>query len=294
MTNVTTEVVMCRAFPRTLTGAAFEWFANMPSGTISCFKQLTSLFIARFKSSTRVKKDPLSLFGFMQRPAESLRSYIGPFKAEIDGTTHLDSYMVFGTVVRGRRDGHFKEGLTIKAPKNLAEFMVSQEEISLAEDLKARWEEEDRIRMEAGEYLCPQRTGSPKRDQHGDRQGRGRRQPRDRTPPRDDRRPAHWPQRGPERMARYHNYAILNTSVEDILLQVHDKKLLDQPLPMRNNPNRSKSKKFCKYHQDRGHSTAECVHLKDAIEGLVREGKLSQYLKKDRQAEGPPVPPIAE
>ncbi|KAJ0969768.1 hypothetical protein J5N97_022645 [Dioscorea zingiberensis] len=109
MTNRTTEVVMCRAFPRTLSGVAFEWLSSLPAGTISNFKQLTNLFLTRFANKQKLKKDPLTLFGFMQRPAESLRSYIERFKEEITGMAGLDSYMDFGTVIRGLREGPFKE-----------------------------------------------------------------------------------------------------------------------------------------------------------------------------------------
>ncbi|GJX89954.1 hypothetical protein Tco_0343280, partial [Tanacetum coccineum] len=46
---------------------------------------------------------------------------------------------------------------------------------------------------------------------------------------------------------------------------------------------RSDSSKFCEFHNDIGHSTDECVQLKRQIEELVREGKLSQFVKGIRQ-----------
>ncbi|GJU25798.1 reverse transcriptase domain-containing protein [Tanacetum coccineum] len=45
----------------------------------------------------------------------------------------------------------------------------------------------------------------------------------------------------------------------------------------------SDSSKFCEFHNDKGHSTDECVQLKKQIEELVREGKLSQFVKGIRQ-----------
>nr|GEV10322.1 reverse transcriptase domain-containing protein [Tanacetum cinerariifolium] len=43
------------------------------------------------------------------------------------------------------------------------------------------------------------------------------------------------------------------------------------------------SNKFCEFHNDKGHSTDECVQLKKQIEELVRAGKLSHFIKEIRQ-----------
>lgn len=42
-----------------------------------------------------------------------------------------------------------------------------------------------------------------------------------------------------------------------------------------NKPNTDKTK-YCKFHQSHGHNTEECVHLKDAIGILIRDGHLKQ------------------
>ncbi|GJV20773.1 reverse transcriptase domain-containing protein [Tanacetum coccineum] len=43
------------------------------------------------------------------------------------------------------------------------------------------------------------------------------------------------------------------------------------------------SNKFCEFHNDKGHSTDECVQLRKQIEELVRAGKLSHFIKEIRQ-----------
>jgi hypothetical protein len=54
--------------------------------------------------------------------------------------------------------------------------------------------------------------------------------------------------------------------------------LKDRPPPMRS---QSKNKdKFCLYHRDHGHYTNEYIHLKDAMEKLIRQGKLKQFVQK--------------
>ena len=55
--------------------------------------------------------------------------------------------------------------------------------------------------------------------------------------------------------------------------------LKDRPPPLRS---QSKNKdKFFLYHKDHGHYTNECIHLKDAIEKLIRQGKLKQFVQKN-------------
>ncbi|KAL0313369.1 UNVERIFIED_CONTAM: hypothetical protein Sradi_5736200 [Sesamum radiatum] len=55
---------------------------------------------------------------------------------------------------------------------------------------------------------------------------------------------------------------------------------------------RMKSDKYCLFHKDRGHSTEECLHLKDEIEKLIRRGYLKEYVdRNNRPREGNSRPP---
>jgi hypothetical protein len=38
--------------------------------------------------------------------------------------------------------------------------------------------------------------------------------------------------------------------------------------------------KWCRYHRAHGHVTEECIHLKDAIEILIRQGKLGRFKRE--------------
>nr|GFB70604.1 reverse transcriptase domain-containing protein [Tanacetum cinerariifolium] len=46
--------------------------------------------------------------------------------------------------------------------------------------------------------------------------------------------------------------------------------------------------KFCEFHNDKGHSTDECMQLKKQIEELVRAGKLSHLIKEIKQGREQP------
>ncbi|GJU16510.1 reverse transcriptase domain-containing protein [Tanacetum coccineum] len=55
------------------------------------------------------------------------------------------------------------------------------------------------------------------------------------------------------------------------------------PPPMVTPTEKRSSTKFCDFHNDKGHSTDECMQLKKQIEELVRAGKLSHLIKEIKQ-----------
>ncbi|GJV03553.1 reverse transcriptase domain-containing protein [Tanacetum coccineum] len=55
------------------------------------------------------------------------------------------------------------------------------------------------------------------------------------------------------------------------------------PPPMVTPAEKRSSNKFCDFHNDKGHSTDECMQLKKQIEELVRAGKLSHLIKEIKQ-----------
>lgn len=63
------------------------------------------------------------------------------------------------------------------------------------------------------------------------------------------------------------------------LLEVVMKKPGVQIPPNRDQPpKRPQSDKFCKFYNDYGHTTNECRNLKIAIEKLIQEGELLEYV----------------
>ena len=100
---------------------------------------------------------------------------------------------------------------------------------------------------------CGGRTKKRERqdDPHQDR-GRKFAQTNDR---RDDRKPKPPP-------GRTINFALLNNSLDQILIQIRDDMTLTWPDKLKGNPNKRQRNKYCCFHWDHGHDTSKCYDLK--------------------------------
>ncbi|KAL0345044.1 UNVERIFIED_CONTAM: hypothetical protein Sradi_4335700 [Sesamum radiatum] len=160
------------------------------------------------------------------------------------------------------RRGRFRESIAGKPPATLDELLVRAEKyirIEETSDVRAMTPSKRRAEEES-------RSKRPLNDRHRDR-GRG--------PALDTTR-----------------YTPLNAPRAEILAVAERQGIVQWPLQMRENPKRMKSDKYCLFHKDRGHSTEECLHLKDEIEKLIRRGYLKEYVdRNNRPREGNSRPP---
>ena len=81
---------------------------------------------------------------------------------------------------------------------------------------------------------------------------------------------------------RFHDYTPLTVSREKILTECANSEFkqanvrFPKQLPTRSNTDKTK---YCRFHKSHGHNTDDCIHLKDAIEILIRDGHLKQFTK---------------
>ena len=68
-------------------------------------------------------------------------------------------------------------------------------------------------------------------------------------------------------------------------MQIKDDPSLKWPEKMKGDPNKRNRNKYCRFHRDYGHDTDECFDLKQQIENLIRQGKLRNFLGRDRKDE---------
>ena len=70
-------------------------------------------------------------------------------------------------------------------------------------------------------------------------------------------------------------------------MQIKDDMTLTWPGKLKGDPSKRSREKYFHFHQDHGHNTSKCYDLKQQIEALIRQGKLQQFVSKER-ADPPP------
>ncbi|XP_024018685.1 uncharacterized protein LOC112090798 [Morus notabilis] len=65
--------------------------------------------------------------------------------------------------------------------------------------------------------------------------------------------------------------------IEDVYHEISHLQVLRRLPPLKSDPMLRNQNKYCRFHSESGHTIAECYDLKDGIERLIREGRLSEY-----------------
>jgi len=65
-------------------------------------------------------------------------------------------------------------------------------------------------------------------------------------------------------------------------MQIKDERALTFPGKLKGDPNKRPRDKYCRFHHDHGHDTANYYDLKQQIEALIRQGKLQRFVNKKR------------
>ena len=81
---------------------------------------------------------------------------------------------------------------------------------------------------------------------------------------------------------RFSNLTSLTTPINQVLIQIKDEGALTFPGKLKGDPNKRPRDKYCRFHWDHGHDTANCYDLKQQIEALIRQGKLQKFVSRER------------
>ena len=117
--------------------------------------------------------------------------------------------------------------------------------------------------MNAEDTLSAREEKPKKRERQDDirqEQGRKKAQTRDWG---DERRP-----KPPE--GRFTSFTPLTALVDQVLMQIKDEEALTYPGKLKGDPNIRSKDKYCRFHRDHGHDTADCYDLKQQIEALIK------------------------
>ncbi|XP_030945881.1 uncharacterized protein LOC115970381 [Quercus lobata] len=65
-------------------------------------------------------------------------------------------------------------------------------------------------------------------------------------------------------------------------MQIKDEGALTFLGKLKGDPNKRPRDKYCCFHRDHGHDTANCYDLKQQIKALIRQGKLQRFVNRER------------
>jgi len=235
--------VQCILFASTFTGLAARWFVSLPAQSIDSFNELCSIFLKHFYYNIQTKKDPSALFGVLIRRGESLSDYVKRFQAEM-GEIEVSEHD--STIVDA-----FTQGLRDAVPDTAAhrcyEKLCGKRPDDLTEMmLKVK-------QYTTGEaHLRPQEVKSKKVSVAEE----PRKRRHDKLTP----------------------TVIIPLKQElSSILPIYETMPEYKPArPIRyNRP--PDSRQFCQYHKQHGHDIDRCYSLRDKVNKLVLDGKLSQF-----------------
>jgi hypothetical protein len=105
------EAIMANYFPVALTGTARSWLMNLPEGTLDSWPELCCLFTANFESAYAWPGNETDLHAVLQRPGESLRSFIQRFSQVRNIIPRISNASVVVAFRQGVRDKKMLEKL---------------------------------------------------------------------------------------------------------------------------------------------------------------------------------------
>ena len=230
--------IMCRAFPTTLKGPARILFSRLTPYSINTFKEHSAQFTSHFIGRHRNKRSTACLMSIKQREDETLRSYITRFNKETLLIDKADDKILEAAFTNGLRKGKFLFFLYKNNPKTISEVLYRATKYMNAEDALLAREEKPKKR---------ERLEDARQDQ-------GRKKPRtgDR---RDERRPK--PPGG-----RFTSFTPLNAPIDQVLMQIKDEGTLMFPGKLKSDLSKRSRDKYCRFHRDHSHNTADCYDLK--------------------------------
>ncbi|XP_073022575.1 uncharacterized protein [Primulina eburnea] len=237
------DAAYCKIFRTTLAGRALAWFNKLPSGTIDSLENLTQRFLHQFSINKKYPKTAAYLFTVIQKDGEGLREYVQRFTQAVHEVPHVNHDLLAGIVQQNLRHRKFKESIAGKPPNSLEELLERAEKY---------------IRIE--EAIEPRYLGKRRREE-------------ERPERREEKRTAQSPRL---------QYTPLKARLSEILVVAEQQGLLQPPRPMKENPKRQRSDKYCRFHKDKGHSTEDCFSLRAEIEKLIKRGYLSDYVDRRR------------
>ncbi|CAL2270498.1 unnamed protein product [Prunus armeniaca] len=213
--------------------------------------------MCKYTSYRTIEKNPDHLYNLRKKSDESLRDYIKRFKAEKANIVGCDDRIASSAFKKGLPAEHdlYRE-LTITPSQSLAEVYETAERYAL-------WDE-DRI---AAKKSTKQEDQPTKRAGQRSNGFSNKNKDKRRSHPQGD-------------AAAGENYTKFTIPIHQILAQVKNKPWVRRLPPLKGDPDKRDTSKYCAFHGTHGHTTNNCLAWKAHLEELVREGHCTEFITK--------------
>nr|GEW15755.1 hypothetical protein [Tanacetum cinerariifolium] len=232
------------------------WFDELPPESIDGYKDLRAAFLAYFMQQKKYVKDLVEIHNIKQRDGETIEDFMKRFKTETGRLKGAPECMRISRFMHGVNNPELTKRLNEHIPKTMEELMITttafiRGEAAATSKKKGRvsWKPHDQSKRHSSDKRSDFRGHS--------RKGRGS-----------------------------NRFTLLTRTPKEILATEASK--FQPPPPMVMPVEKRSNNKFCDFHNDKGHSTNECMQLKKQIEELVRARKLSHLIKEIKQGREQP------
>ena len=193
-----------------------------------------------------------------QREEETLRSYITHFNKEALSIDEANDKILVAVFTNGLQNGKFLFSLYKNDPKTISNVLYRATKYMNVENALLTWEEK------------------PNKRERQEDAWQDRRRKMARTGERWEDRRSKFPTR------RFTGFIPLIAPIDQVLMQIKDKKALTFPGKLKGNPSKRSRDKHCRFHRDHDHDMSDYYDLKQQIEALIRQGKLQRFIRNER------------
>ncbi|XP_014496299.1 uncharacterized protein LOC106757947 [Vigna radiata var. radiata] len=249
------DAIWCWAFSLSLEGEALEWFNSLPNNSIENFDGISRMFKKQFAACKTQDVTIVDLMNLRQGKEETLRTFMDRFQKIVRRVKGLTVELALQSVLSALRPGPFKESICRTPPTTMKELRERTADEIRVENMKLG-------EKDAATELKEDKTDSRKADFPNNKHRTGG--PRDLP-----------------RQPKFQQYTPLNAPRAKILQEALSAQALPPPRS-RPTPSGADHTKHCLYHKNMGHSTEECITLRDKIEELIRAGHLKEFIRVEK------------
>ncbi|GJZ78734.1 reverse transcriptase domain-containing protein [Tanacetum coccineum] len=234
------QPVWCHMFNSTLVGNARNWFSKLPRRSIDGFEELRRAFRLNFTQRKKCAKNPVELARVKQRQGESTSAYVERYKDECIHVKACPEILKISGFMNGINNPELIKRLNDRVPQTFDELMKRtrsfiQGEAAAADSRKGY---SNNRSQEQSRRQSNDQSSSRNNSYRGQRGGRGN-----------------------------DKYTPLTMTPKEILAT--EGANFPRPPPMRTPEEQRVGNGYCEYHRQKGHTTNECVQLRQLIDKLV-------------------------